>query len=159
MEENVVMTLKGYKGDSVILYDDRLVISHRGVLNMLSMGIQGDKTIYYSEITAVQFKKASAFLNGFVQFSIKGGRENVSGLSGATSDENSIIISGNSQNVEAEKVFEFVNKKIAETRNQNNNVTVQSSGADELAKFKKLLDDGVISQDEFDAKKKQILGL
>jgi hypothetical protein len=31
--------------------------------------------------------------------------------------------------------------------------------ADELGKFKKLLDDGVLSQDEFDAKKKQLLGL
>jgi hypothetical protein len=35
----------------------------------------------------------------------------------------------------------------------------QASSADELAKFKKLLDDGVISQDEFDAKKKLLLGL
>lgn len=33
------------------------------------------------------------------------------------------------------------------------------SAADELAKFKKLLDDGVITQEEFDAKKKQLLGL
>jgi len=33
------------------------------------------------------------------------------------------------------------------------------SDADELAKYKKLLDDGVITQDEFNAKKKQILGL
>jgi len=39
-------------------------------------------------------------------------------------------------------------------------VTVQqTSDADELVKFKKLLDDGVITQDEFDAKKKQLLGL
>jgi len=38
-------------------------------------------------------------------------------------------------------------------------VIQQSSDADELAKFKKLLDDGVITQDEFNAKKKQILGL
>ena len=33
------------------------------------------------------------------------------------------------------------------------------SSADELAKFKKLLDDGVISQNEFDAKKQQLLGI
>lgn len=31
--------------------------------------------------------------------------------------------------------------------------------ADEIAKFKKLLDDGTITQEEFDAKKKQLLGL
>lgn len=35
----------------------------------------------------------------------------------------------------------------------------QSSSADELKKYKELLDSGVISQEEFDAKKKQLLGL
>ena len=33
------------------------------------------------------------------------------------------------------------------------------SGADEIMKYKQLLDNGIISQEEFDAKKKQILGL
>lgn len=35
----------------------------------------------------------------------------------------------------------------------------QSGGADELAKYKALLDSGAISQEEYDAKKRQILGL
>ena len=34
-----------------------------------------------------------------------------------------------------------------------------ASQADELAKWKKLMDDGVITEEEFQAKKKQILGL
>lgn len=38
-------------------------------------------------------------------------------------------------------------------------VVQEVSGADELKKFKDLLDSGVITQEEFDAKKKQILGL
>ncbi len=38
-------------------------------------------------------------------------------------------------------------------------VESQTSDAEELLKFKQLLDAGVISQEEFDAKKKQILGL
>lgn len=33
------------------------------------------------------------------------------------------------------------------------------SAADELKKFKELLDSGIITQDEFDAKKKQLLGI
>lgn len=37
--------------------------------------------------------------------------------------------------------------------------TITQSNADELKKFKELLDDGVITQEEFDAKKKQLLGL
>jgi predicted Zn-dependent peptidase len=35
----------------------------------------------------------------------------------------------------------------------------QTSSADELKKYKDLLDQGIITQEEFDAKKKQILGL
>ena len=38
-------------------------------------------------------------------------------------------------------------------------VIKETSNADELKKYKKLLDDGIISQEEFDAKKKQILGI
>ena len=38
-------------------------------------------------------------------------------------------------------------------------VVQQASAADELKKFKDLLDAGIISQEEFDAKKKQLLGL
>ena len=37
--------------------------------------------------------------------------------------------------------------------------TISGSDADELKKYKELLDNGVISQEEFDAKKKQLLGL
>ncbi len=38
-------------------------------------------------------------------------------------------------------------------------IVESASNAEELAKFKKLLDDGIITQEEFDAKKKQLLGL
>lgn len=38
-------------------------------------------------------------------------------------------------------------------------VIQQTSSADELKKFKELLDMGIITQEEFDAKKKQLLGL
>lgn len=45
-----------------------------------------------------------------------------------------------------------------EMQKANNSQPVTSS-ADELKKFKELLDMGVINQEEFDAKKKQLLGL
>ena len=37
--------------------------------------------------------------------------------------------------------------------------TQEQSAADEIVKFKQLLDSGIITQEEFDAKKKQLLGL
>lgn len=39
------------------------------------------------------------------------------------------------------------------------NQVMPNSNADELKKYKELLDNGVITQEEFDAKKKQLLGL
>ncbi|MDE7322761.1 MAG: SHOCT domain-containing protein [Lachnospiraceae bacterium] len=41
----------------------------------------------------------------------------------------------------------------------SNNVTGQSFNAEELRKYKELLDDGIITEDEFRQKKKQLLGL
>lgn len=47
----------------------------------------------------------------------------------------------------------------AETTKQAQTAAPAVSSADELKKFKDLLDSGVITQEEFDAKKKQLLGL
>ena len=53
---------------------------------------------------------------------------------------------------------DIIGKVQAETtRTQNSGATISS--ADEMKKYKELLDSGVISQEEFDAKKKQLLGL
>lgn len=58
------------------------------------------------------------------------------------------------------------NKAIEESKKANKEVPVSSttivqntSDADELKKYKDLLDNGVITQEEFDAKKRQLLGL
>lgn len=46
-----------------------------------------------------------------------------------------------------------------EKQNAPTQVVSETSAADELKKFKDLLDSGVITQEEFDAKKKELLGL
>lgn len=48
------------------------------------------------------------------------------------------------------------NKTLHETMPDS---TVSTSSADEIVKYKNLLDQGIITQEEFDAKKKQLLGL
>lgn len=55
--ENVIFDFKSRVGDGLKVYEDRVVISHSGVMNFFAMGIKGDKTIYYSDLTAVEFKK------------------------------------------------------------------------------------------------------
>lgn len=46
-----------------------------------------------------------------------------------------------------------------EESNSQSGAPVQLSTADEIIKFKQLLDEGILTQDEFDAKKKQLLGI
>ena len=57
------------------------------------------------------------------------------------------------------EIKDYVQSKINSINNQQTTVINPTSGADELRKFKQLLDEGIISQEEFDTKKKQILGL
>jgi len=63
-----------------------------------------------------------------------------------------------------EEIFKTVSDLLKEKqKNQTDEISQstspQSTSADELAKYKSLLDSGAITQEEYDAKKKQILGL
>ena len=60
-----------------------------------------------------------------------------------------------------EEVYTAISDLLKERQEKQVSVGVikESSEADELKKYKDLLDSGVISQEEFDAKKKQLLGL
>jgi hypothetical protein len=55
-------------------------------------------------------------------------------------------------------LVDLTDEDIAKINAQQNGQSAISA-ADELKKFKELLDMGVISQEEFDQKKKQLLGL
>ena len=61
----------------------------------------------------------------------------------------------------AEEISVVINNLIKKRQKNQGVATIiqSSSAADELAKYKTLLDQGTITQEEFDAKKKQLLGL
>ncbi len=64
----------------------------------------------------------------------------------------------------ADEIYKVMSKLLIERQKEKNNVTVTTSvpmndEADQLKKYKDLLDSGVITQEEFNAKKKQLLGL
>lgn len=156
--EKTVYEFDGGVGDILLVYEDRVVLRHKGVLNFFAMGIKGDKTLYYADITSVEYKR-SGVLAGHIQFSIPGGNEHTGGVFSSASDENTITVSKNEEI--AEKVVSYINNKIKEYKARKNSETFiqQVSSADELKKFKELLDMGIITQEEFDAKKKQLLGI
>ena len=157
--------ISAHTGTTLEVYDTYLILNFMrtgglGTItaNVYSGGGTGGKRINFSDITAIQFKEPAGATVGFIQFAYPGSGEAKGSVVAAINDENSIPVSP--QNLAtAREIVEYIEKKRAELRNSHGTVIQQTSVADELKKFKELLDMGVITQEEFDAKKKQLLGL
>jgi membrane protease subunit (stomatin/prohibitin family) len=147
-------------GKTEIKIDDfGLTIHRKGFMNAMNQGLKGDKTIPYSSISAVQLKKPG-MTNGYIQFSLLGGNESRGGITAAVHDENTVMFAGKKTTDEMIELKAIVEGKIAEIHQSQSSAAVQpGSDLDQLAKLKDLLDAGVLTQDEFDAKKAQILNL
>jgi len=171
MEERIKMRPEGVRycmvnstGKILDVYDNKVIFiatqSTSTVVTGLVFGTsvtQGEKTIYYKDAVGVQYKP-SLVADGYIQVETAAG-----GVTSSLSrfvGENAIQFAGKEQNEEAEIVVTFIRKKIEEIKNAPvGGIVQQISPAEELMKFKELLDMGVITQDEFDAKKKQLLGI
>lgn len=150
------LLLKGYMTKKTISATDSFVIiSKDGSL----FGAKREKKIPYSQISGVEVKKPGAMVNGYIQIQTPG---QISGnssfkISGGTydaiKDENAIVFTGSKNYDIAIKIQEYILNKIG------NQSVQQISSADELQKFKALFDNGAITEDEYNAKKKQLLGL
>ena len=165
VKKNYKYCISAHTGTTLEVYDTYLVLNFMrtgglGTLtaNVFSGGGTGGKRINFSDITAIQFKEPAGVTVGFIQFAYPGSGEARGGVIDAINDENAIPVSPQNLAV-AREVVDYIEKKRAELRTSSNTVIQQASAADELKKFKELLDMGVISQEEFNAKKKQLLGL
>lgn len=136
------------------LNDFGITIRRKGMLNAMNQGLKGDKTIPFTSIAAVQLKKPG-LTNGYIQFSVLGGNESRGGVLAATQDENTVMFAGKKEYAEMTELKNIVEEKIRLASSSSSSV----STADELRKFKELLEDGILTQEEFDAKKKDLLGL
>ena len=140
------------------VYDDYCEISGKaGTLNHT----KGTKKLYYSDLTSVQFKLPGAFFAGYIQFEYPG--SDTTNKSPYES-ENAVVFNKKDNINLMEEIYNFVEKRILEEKQAKRapaGTVIQqaASPAEELKKMKELLDMGIITQEEFDAKKKQLLGL
>ncbi len=150
--------LKGLNGQ-LYVYDNKIEIKRKGALALGFQGLKGTKSIPISAIKSIQVKP-SGFTVGYIQFGIAGGTENRRGVKAANYDENTITFSAVQHNKTANNIKNYLESVMFNRPNSQSTIVKQAlSGADELKKIKELLDEGVITQEEFDAKKKQLLGL
>ena len=152
--------LNGSRGRRIKVFEDRCIFATTPCAGSLLTGnaSDGEKTIYYTDVISVQFKKCGYQL-GYLQ--LETASNTMNNNSNNFFNENSFTFDY-ILDVFMEEVQNFVKQKVDEAKKQKNApvmVASATSNADELKKFKELLDLGVISQEEFDAKKKQLLGL
>lgn len=152
--EGIIHRMTGQNG-KLYLYEDRIVIERKGYIANSIFGAASDKIIPLDSVASVQFKKPGFFV-GYLQFGIYGAVEAKSNVFNANEDENTVTFSSKKTEL-AISIKNYIENAISQ-RSKSSSVRSESI-ADEILKFKQLADSGVITQEEFEAKKKQLLGI
>ena len=171
MEERIKTRPDGVKyclvnnlGKILDVYENKVVFTSTQSTSTIVTGLvfgtsmtQGEKTIFYKDAVGVQYKPSS-IADGYIQVETAAG--GVSTSNSQYSGENSIQFSGKKSNEEAEIIAGYIRKQIEDIKNAPvGGVVQQLSPADELKKYKELLDLDIITEEEFNRKKKELLGV
>lgn len=154
--EKVLKEAKGVNGQLELL-ENKIRIKRRGFRSYYFQGFKGDKEILLKQISSIEFKEASMYGNGYIQFAFLGGTEtHRSGGLGRNlySNENTIVFN-KFNNKDFIEIKEMIEAKMAEPDGKKE----QTANLNDLEKLAELKEKGIITEEEFLAKKKQILGL
>lgn len=146
-----------FKQDTLELCDDIVKITRRGFLNALNTGMNGTRTILISSITAVQMKPGSTWTGGYILFSYAGSKPFMGGLLDAINDPDAFLFNDSLN----EQVAEFKTRVEQKMRELKQPAPVNNSSGtltDELRKLAEFKNQGILTQAEFDAAKKKLLG-
>ncbi len=144
-----------------VTFDGNFVtIKRNSLLGRMTIG-KGDKRIPVGSISAVQWKPAGIMMNGFIEFSISGGNEAKSKLGSSTLDaaknENAAVFT-KKQMPDFERVRAEIEANIA--HRQNGNSQIQSASIeDKLRQLLEMRKKGLITDQEYRAKRAQLLDL
>lgn len=156
--------LKGQQGKTLVVSDDVIRIEKKGLLGRKKR----EKTFPIRNITSVEVKKPGIVQPGFIQLSIAGGHAKDSsftwtgGAWDAMSDENSVTFTGDDRYEEALNIKSYIEEW--STRHEQQSVMSHPASvgpvsvADEILKLKALADEGILTAEEFEAQKKELLG-
>ncbi len=151
-----IYTMKGVQ-DLLEVFEDSLKITPKGVLGFLNKGLKGTKEIPFHSIVAIQFKEAGTLLSGYIQFTIPGGNESRGGLLAAQQDENTFMFAEKKNNKLAIEIKTYIETTMRKLRTPQ--VSSPSTNlSDELQKLAGLKEQGILSDEEFQAAKKRLIG-
>lgn len=146
--------------DILEVFEDKLEMTPKKTgAAFIVRGLKGTKSIPYTSITAIQFRKADP-MNGYLQFSLLGAVESGRGVIDAISDENTIFFT-DKNNALATKIKNYIEEQMRAAKSpqpQKATKKATKSLPDEIGKLAKLNKEGVLSDEEFAAAKKRLIG-
>ncbi len=154
--KHAIISLKSDGKYIIEVSHEAVAITNKGALNRINRGGVGTKTYPMKKITGVQYKEPR-MTAGYFSIIMSGTKDVMAGVLGAVKDENSIMFSQKEAYLLLE-LKEFIEYKIIHQDDQPT-VVKTISAADEIMKFKQLFDAGIITENEFEEKKKQLLEL
>lgn len=154
MEQQTLLKLEAYNG-TVYVYEDRVVIKRKGIFSLTA---GKENSMPFTTISGVKFMEGNAITKGHIKFLIKGIADMRSVSFGSVSDSDRYaVLFSKKQNDSALSIKNYVEERLAIINNSS--IHNSLSSADELKKYKELLDANIITQEEFNAKKEQLLGI
>ena len=141
---------------------DVVRIARKGLRAFWWHGLKGEKWVPVSQLTTIQFKEANIWVHGYIQFGVMGGVESIGGARAATTDENSVIFRTDQADAFA-RLKDAVQARMHEIQAARSAPpAAPAASVDPLAQIQQLgalRDQGLITDEEFEAKKAQLLGL
>lgn len=136
--------------------EDRVIIVNTDV-KIIGNNNVSEVSVFYRDITSVVYKPDRLLACGYLEIKCAGNTYDPERyINGKIVDPYCIHFAGSKINTEAKEFKKFLEGKISEEKNKRSTGT---NPADEILKYKQLLDAGAISKAEYDAKKKQLLNL
>ena len=156
--------LKGQNG-KITLYDDYIELSKKTVGGFISqMGFSGVRKFYFKDIGGIEYKSPTIVANGYIKVLVAGSDETnakvgilMSSMESAK-DQNTIVLRAFTKKTRAEMdrfhklVMDNFSKSRNETSNKNN-----LSIPDEIKKLSELKEQGILTEEEFQSKKTDLL--
>lgn len=148
------------KGSGFVRFDGDFVhIQHAGALSRMTVG-KGAKRIPIHSITAMHLKPAGPIVSGYLQFTMGGAVEKQAKFGrqsfDAAGDENSVLFTKAEQPF-FERLRDAVERAIAEQRRPAAAAAPAPDPVTQLKGLAELRDAGVLSAEEFETKKAEIL--
>ncbi len=147
-------------GITLSVYEDCVSLTPKGFLGFATKGMAGERKIFYKDISSVQFKPSTKLLSGFIEFYFAGHntQKQGGGLFAGTNNDNRFTFYHKFL-PDMVKINDYIQSKINNITITNPPTIDNTDSVTELKKYKQLLDDGIITQEDYDTKKKQLLGL